>query len=179
MSTGSPNLNQPVLEVYSDYKTAAWNVCIQQAELDRLKKLNNWIEIPLAILASSSIAGLAVWETAAGGVIWKILGLCTAILAIIKPFLRIPEKIEQRGKMLADYYGLEHDLEKIKKLVGQHRRYDDRLRRQYLKVLDRKGKIREKYTGANHLKNSEAIKQRCKDEVERRLPPSEFYFPEV
>ena len=173
------NINNPVLEVYNDYKTAVWNVLIQQAELDRLKTINNWIEIPLAILASSSIASLAIWETASGGVAWKVLGIATAVLAVIKPFLKIPEKIEQRGKMLADYCGLEHDLEKIKKLISQQRRYDDKLRRQYFKVLDKKGKIREKFTGANNLKNSQAIKKRCEEEVERRLPPTEFYFPEV
>jgi len=172
-------LNQPVLDVYKDYKTAAWNVCIQQAELDRLQKRNKRIEIPLAILASSSVAGLAVWETFAGGVAWKVLGVATAILAIVKPFLRIPEEIEQRGKMLADYCGLENDLEKIKKQVGQARKYEDKHRREYLKVLDRKSKIREKYTGANNLRSSDAIKKRCTEEIDNRLPPSEFYFPEV
>lgn len=170
--------NQPVLEVYNDYKTAVWNVLIQQAELDWLKRLNYWIEIPLAILASSTIAGLTIWETVAGGAIWKILGIATAILAIVKPFMRIPEKIEQRGKMLADYCGLEHSLEKIKKLISQQRKYDDKLRQQYLKVLDKKGEIREKYTGSNYLKSSEATKKHCREKVERRLPPSEFYFPE-
>ena len=143
-----------------------------------MKTFNYWIEIPLAILASSTIAGLTFWETVAGGVIWKILGVAVALLAIVKLFLGIPEKIELRGKMLADYCGLEHDLEKIKKLVSQQLKYDVKLRRLYLKALDKKGKIREKYTGVNHLKNSEAIKKRCREEVERRLPPSEFYFPE-
>lgn len=172
------NPNHPVLAVYSDYKTAAWNVLIQQTHIDRLKKINYCIEIPLALFASSAVGGLAFWGTFTGGILWNFLGVCAAIMAVIKPFLKLPERIEQRGKMLADYCSIENDLEIITKLIYQDRKYDEKLRRRYLRALEKKGKIRDKYVGTSYMKNSEKIVNRCRERIDKRLPPSTFYFPE-
>lgn len=172
------NLKHPVWEVYDDYRTAIMNVKIQKAELKRLRRLNFWIEIPLAISASSSVAGLWFWGTVGGGYALKILGLITAFLAVLKPLLKLPEKIQQRGEMLADFTALENDLEKIKKVISQVQKYDNKLRQQYFKVLDKKGLMKGKYTGIKSLENNKQIKISCAQEVTKEHPASGFYIPE-
>ena len=172
------NLKHPVWEVYDDYRTAIMNVKIQKAELKRLRRLNFWIEIPLAISASSSVAGLWFWGTVGGGYALKLLGLITAFLAVLKPLLKLPEKIQQRGEMLADFTALESDLEKLKKVISQVKKYDNKLRQQYFKVLDKKGLMKGKYTGIKSLDNNKQIKMFCAQEVTKEHPASSFYIPE-
>lgn len=172
------DLKHPVWEVYDDYRTALMNVKIQKAELKRLRRINYWIEIPLAITASASVAGLWIWGTVAGGYIWKTLGLISAFLAVLKPLLKIPDKIQQRGEMLADYSSIEHELEKIKKAVSQRGKYDNKLRQQYLKVVEKKGLAKAKYTGTKFLETNIKIKRVCTQEVNKELPASSFYIPE-
>jgi hypothetical protein len=176
-SSVSNNSSQPVWDVYDDYRTAVWNVEIQQEELKKLKSINNWIEIPLAILASSSVTSIYFWTTPNGKMIWTALSFMTAVLAVVKPFLKLPEKIEQRGQMLADFCLIETALEKIKKRISAHKKYDDELQEQYLKVLDLKSEIRKKCMGANSLSASQKIKDECFERVQKRHPKDSFYIP--
>lgn len=177
-ATVQDNSNHPVWDVYDDYRTAVWNVQIQQAELRKLKTINNSIEIPLALLASSSVTTMFFWTTPTGTVIWTALSFLTAVLAVVKPFLKLPEKIEQRGQMMADFCLIETELEKIKKGISSSRRYSPALRRQYLKVLDLKGDIKKKCLGANALPASQKIKDECFEKVEQQHPKNSFYIPQ-
>ncbi|HEX8397866.1 MAG TPA: hypothetical protein VF644_10600 [Pyrinomonadaceae bacterium] len=172
------DLTHPVWNVYDDYRTALLNVKIQKAELKRLRKINFFIEIPLAITASATITGLWIWGTAYGGYIWKILGLISAFLAVLKPLLKFPEKIQQRGEMLADYSSIEYELEKIKTLISQEREYSKKLKEQYLKTIDKKQQIKAKHTGIKYLEINPEIKRLCTEEVKKEHPASSFYIPE-
>src|SRR5688572_7045953 len=74
-----------VWDVYDDYRTAMMNVRIQKAYIQRLRSQNYLVEIPLAIVASSTVAGLWFWKGAAGGEAWKYVGVLAAFLAVVKP----------------------------------------------------------------------------------------------
>lgn len=168
----------PVWDVYDDYRTAMMNVRIQKAHIRRLKRLNYWVEIPLAIAASSTVAGLWFWESAIGGYAWKWLGVVTAFLAVLKPILSIPDKIQQRGEMLSDISVIENELEKLVKQIAQRKRFDKPLCQRYNKILDMKGVVKKKYQNAKYLHVSRKVKLRCTEEVERLHPGNSFFIPE-
>src|SRR5438046_8510422 len=102
-----------VWDVYDDYRSAMMNVRIQKCYIQRLRRQNYLIEIPLAFVASSTVAGLWFWQGAAAGQAWKYLGALTAFLAVLKPILRIPDKIQERGEILASLSVIENELEKL------------------------------------------------------------------
>jgi hypothetical protein len=168
----------PVWDVYDDYRTAVMNVRIQKAHMRRLTRLNYWIEIPLAIAASSTVAGLWFWESTLGGHVWKWLGVVTALLAILKPILKIPDKIQQRGEMLSELSAIENELEKVVKQITQRRKFDKPLCQRYNKILNMKGDLKKKYQNAKYIHVSRRIKLRCAEEVERLYPGNSFFIPE-
>lgn len=175
----SPNRSRhPVWDVYDDYRTAMMNVRIQKACIERLRKQNYLVEIPLAIAASSTVAGLWFWQSAAGGQAWKYLGVVVALLAVLQPIMKIPEKIQQRGEILADLSVIENDLEKLVKHIAHCRKYDDPLFERYAGILDLKGEFKKKHQTGKYLQSSKRLKRRCTAEVEQLHPGANFYVPE-
>ena len=73
----------PVWDVYNEYRTARFSVRYYEKQLANLRRKNFFIEFILAASVSSGVVGLWLWETAVGGIIWKILVTLAAILAII------------------------------------------------------------------------------------------------
>ncbi len=89
MNQNSRDLNHPVWDVYDLYRTARLNVCYYSTKLNRFQSYNFLIEITLAITASSSaVAALWFWEHPVGEIVWKILGVISALLAVSKPILK-------------------------------------------------------------------------------------------
>jgi len=168
-------LNHPVWSVYDEYRTARLNIRYLEKQLKSLQRKNFWIEFLLAISASSSVAGLWLWENAIGGYAWKIIGLIAAFLAILKPIVKLTEKIQHKSEVLSTYRGLEHELHKIKILITQYNKYDDSLKKQFLAALDLKGELIEKYTEENI---DQKLRNECEKIVYTELPPNSFFIPE-
>jgi hypothetical protein len=163
----------PVWDVYDEFRTARLNVKYLETQLGYLKKCNLIIESVLAFSASSSIAGLWFWESLFGGYLWKIIGSITAILAILKPILKLSDRIVKKEELLLGYKTLHHDLEKIKILISQVQKYDDNLKKQFLDVLERKKELVQK----NIEPLNKKIRDKCQAEVINELPTNHFYIP--
>jgi hypothetical protein len=171
--------NHPVWDVYDDYRSAMMNVRIQKCCMQGLRRLNYSIEIPLAFAASTTVAGLWFWQSAAGGQAWKYLGAVTALLAVLKPILRIPDKIQDRGENLASLSVIENELEKLVKQISHARKYDDPLFKRYTKILDLKGEHKKKFQTSKYQSVSKRLKRSCAAEVEGLCPGNKFFVPEV
>jgi hypothetical protein len=168
------NSEHPVWDVYDQYRTARLNVKYYQVQLNSLKGWNSTIEIILAISASSSIAGLWFWEGFYGGYLWKIIGSIAAVLAVLKPILKLPDKISRKEEILIGYKALHHDLETISILVRQNQIYDGDLKKQFLDALDRKGALIQK---DNDTKLNKKLRDKLQVEVKNELPTNHFYIP--
>jgi len=80
----------PVWDVYDLYRTARLNIKYYSHLLTHWKRLNTWLECSLLIFApSSAIAGIFFWQTPCGAIVWKWLIVITAVIASIKPIIRI------------------------------------------------------------------------------------------
>ena len=171
-------ISNAVWDVYDDYRSAMMNVRIQKCCIQRLRRENYCIEIPLALVASSTVAGLWFWQSAAGGQAWKYVGTVTALLAILKPILRIPDKIQERGEILANLSVIENELERLVKQISHARKYDDALFEKYNKILDLKGEHKKKFQSGKYQNVSKGLKRKCAEEVEALYPPGKFFVPE-
>ena len=168
-----------VWDVYDDYRSAMMNVRIQKCSMQRLRRLNYLIEIPLAFAASTTVAGLWFWQSAAGGQAWKYLGAVTAFLAVLKPILRIPDKIQDCGEILASLSVIENELERLVKQIAHAKKYDDAMFEKYNKILDLKGEHKKKFQTGKYQNVSKRLKRSCAAEVEALYPGSKFFVPEV
>lgn len=160
--------------MYDEYRTARLNIKYLQCQLKILKRYNSIIECIIALTASSSVAGLWFWNSVLGGYIWKIIGSITAVLAVIKPLLKLPEKTSKTEELLVGYKALHFDLENLVYLIKQRQIYDDSLQTQFLQVLERKKELTQKN---NDPVINRKLSKKCFEQVNTELPANQFYVP--
>ncbi len=167
----------PVWDVYDELRTARLNVKYHSARLARIEKWNFGLEWTLAVTApSSSVAGLWFWDTEFGGLAWKLLGAVAAVAAVTRPLVGLTKKIKSYEEVLSGYRSLDHDLFEIKVMISQKRAYDRELQAEFKKALRRKGVLAGK--GPEAVIN-EKLRRQCFLDVQRELPDSQFFVPEV
>jgi hypothetical protein len=165
----------PVWNVYDELRTARLNRKYYGCCLDRIQRFNTIIEISLAVTApSSSVAGLWFWKAQSGEVAWQVLTVLTAVLALMKPFLRLSEKIRKYEEVLSGYRILEHDLNTLVVDIQQKGVYSAGHKAKLQEALKRKGALVAKSPQA---KPSRLLVRRCQDEVEVELPHANFFIP--
>jgi uncharacterized membrane protein YgcG len=180
MTTGTDiqplrDLTHPVWDVYDEYRTARLNVKYYSGRVHWLSGVNVMMEFMIAAFASSSaVAGFTLWSSQTGKVAWQILAGIAATLAILKPLLRLTEKIKVLEEIIVGYRVLEHDLRTITVLIKQRRTYDEELRVRFAAALERMGALAAK-SNENYVDRK--LKRRCQAEVAKELPGSSFYVP--
>jgi hypothetical protein len=97
----STNCDHPIWDVYDQYRTARLNVRYYEYKLEGLRRNNFRIELVLAISISSGVAGLWFWETLVGGIIWKIIVTLAAFTAVVKPLIKLSDRIQEQSVILA------------------------------------------------------------------------------
>ncbi len=162
----------PVWDVYNEYRTARLNVLYYEKSYSILSRSNFWIEFFLA-LSVPSVASLWVWETTVGTVVWKIVLAVAALLAIIKPLVGLSDKMKENSEILYKWRSLHGEFQKLTTSISQYKRYDDKMREQFLKLLDIKTNIKEPPGATNNR-----LINFCKTKVNKSLPPEEFFVPE-
>ena len=165
----------PVWDVYDQYRTARLNVYYRESQLSRLQSRNFYIELVLALSTSSVVAGLWLWEAAIGGIIWKALATLAAILAVVKPLVKLSDQIQQKSKVLANWRLLDAGLEQLTLSVSQYRKYDDAMRSRFFTLMETKSTIikEEPAEGID-----QTLRKRCQEQVNQELPMDSFFIPE-
>ncbi len=98
-------------EVYDLWRTTRLNVKYYTHRLQRLESWSRNMDIAIAIGApASAAAGFFLANLPQGDIVWKMFSSFTAIIAVVKPFLRFGEKIKKIEQALIAYRGLEFDL---------------------------------------------------------------------
>jgi hypothetical protein len=92
--------------IYDAAKTALLNKYYYGRRLMEFRRYNFWSEIIIAMgAAGSGGAGLAVWKTNNGQMVWAIISGLSVIFATVKPALRLAERVENYAKLYAEYTG--------------------------------------------------------------------------
>jgi hypothetical protein len=175
MNENSRDLNHPVWDVYDLYRTAHLNVCYYSVKLNRFIWYNFLIEIILAITASSSaVAALWFWDHIVGEIVWKFLGVISALIAVSKPIIKLTEKIRKYEEVLMGYRSLEHDLYIISVLISQNKKYNEEHRTKFMEALGKSGKLIQQ---SPEVKIDEKLRVECRVKTESELPSKNFYIP--
>lgn len=175
MSKPTRSRNHPVWDVYDAYRDSKLWVLYYSEKLDRHKRLNSFIEIILAITTSSSaVAALWLWDTALGREIWKYVLAASAILAIIKPIIKLTEKVQRYEEVLSGYRGLENDLKIIIIQIKQSRKYGIPHRTKLTEAVSRQGELQKKNPEAKH---ETSLIEKCRSQVKKDFPPEHFFIP--
>lgn len=173
-SAESESKNHPVWNLYNEWRTARLNVKCLQTKIASLRRCNSFVEISLAIASTSSIGGFWFFQNVVGGYIWKSIGALAVVLTVLKPIFKFNERIRKKQEALVGYQTLDHDFNCIAVEVQHHQRYDDELRKEFMKALKRKADLIKKDDGEPiDIK----CQQKCEDEVDREMPVDSFYVP--
>jgi len=166
--------NHPVWDVYDEFRTAKLNVRYYESKLKKLSRWNSLTEWILAISASSSVAGLWLWENLIGGYAWKAVGTLAVVLAVGRPVLNITEKIKTTSEILGAYKELDHDFNKIKIRISTYEKYDGPLKEVFEELLEKKGNIILRYSD-EYI--DDKLRKKCTQQVNEELPVDSFYIP--
>ena len=166
--------SHPVWNLYDELRTARLNVRCHEVELQRLKKVNLWSEVTIAIASTSSIGGFWFMQNFVGGYIWKTIGAVAILLTTLKPIFRLSERIRRKQELLTSYRALDHDLHCIAIEVHHRGTYDTKLENEFKKCLQKKAGLVQK--GDDH-QISEKVKQDCEQRVLKELPAASFFVP--
>ncbi len=175
MNATNTNIKQPVWAVYDELRTTRLNVLYYERQVSTLRRNNLVIEVVLALTVSSGVAGLWLWETAAGSIIWKALVTLAAFLAVLKPLIKLSDQIQKKSDLLVKWRVLHVQFRMLRMEIHSNRSYDDQLKAKFRSLLDTEMAIvkDEPLEAVN-----EKLRAECFQQVKRELPPESFFVPE-
>jgi ABC-type multidrug transport system fused ATPase/permease subunit len=168
------NENHPVWDLYNEYRTARFNKLYFGKQLTFWKRINLFTEIFIAI-TTSIIAGLWIWTTLVGSVIWESIIVIAALFAIIKPFVNLSSRIQQQSEILNCWRTYEIDLYSLILQVKQNKSYNIEIQNRFISMMDIKKTIIHKEPLEDENKK---LKNKCYYQVIEELPIDYFYIPE-
>lgn len=173
--TKQKNHVHPVWEVYDEIRTARLNVKYYSNKLSSLQRYNFWIEFFIAFFSSSTIAGLWLWKTELGQLFMKSFAVIPAMLSIIKPLLKLTERMAQLEKLVIGYCDLENDLNCIATQIKHSKTYSSQHKKCLFETLKKKRVL---ITGFLDPKINNSLVKRLADSVNKELPPDSFFIPD-
>ena len=159
-----PNTQVQINGIYDDYRKAYMNRMYYDCRVEFLKKVNLYYEIVLAVGTSGTVAAWYVWGTPFGKTVWPIFAGSVALLSILKPILKIPEKIERLSKLQTGYTELFYELEKSKRVMEEQKGLAPG-------VVESSAAAQERYRKLamqDETPPNEKLLQKCFSEVKRR-----------
>lgn len=165
----------PVWGLYNTLRTARLNVKYYSIKLHRAKTLSVWMNVIVATTApGSTLAGIFLWETTIGDVLWKCLGIVAALVGLTRPFLGLEENIANYKALTEGFQGYYYDLDVIREKVFQQDAYDKPLQDKFLEAIE---KYRSVVIAVDGSKEDKNLIRKCFTEVNQELPPESFHIP--
>lgn len=176
MSSDESYANHPVWEVYDELRTARLNVEYYELVRSRINRYSEVIEYVLAATASgSAIAAFSVWQTEKGAFVWGGLTALSALLAVLKPVAKFPDKRDKIDSVLPGYREIEHDLRMLSSNIRFDQTYSIEHREEYRRIMDYKKDLLIQNPGLTIRKR---LKSKCAKLVNQAYPNSSLYIPE-
>ena len=166
-------LKRQLKELYDCYRTSLLNRKYYGHRLENIRMCNRTIDIILALTAASAIGTWAIWQTAIGTIVWEILFSTAAIIAVIKPFLRISDVIERYGKLFIGYSSNVYTIKKIVSEVTRSKEFTDDLNFAYRNILDSFRNL----APDDDPKPKARLIQKYFNEVNNEVPPESLWMP--
>jgi hypothetical protein len=160
--------------IYDTYRTAAMNEKYYANRLTYLTNLNRYYEIALAIGTSTAIAAWAIWDinSLAKGFRAVFSGAIT-LLAIIKPFLKMPEDIEKYSTLHTGYRALYLNLNSIVSTIRRKSKVTSEVQQLFDAA---QGQYRSLALNDSVSINQKILEQ-CQQQVVREIPVESLWYP--
>lgn len=169
------NADHPIWDVYDEFRTARLNVRYYEMQVSSLRRRNLLIELVLGLSVSSGVAGLWLWETAVGGIIWKILVSVAAFLVVIKPLVRFSDQVQKKSNILMSWRLLDDGLRQFTISLKESGKYDNGIRNRFHALMENKSTI---VKNEPTERMDEKLRTKCFHQVNQELPVDIFFIPE-
>ncbi len=167
------DLEAELRRLYDKYRTALLNRKYYGHKLESFQRTNLIFEMLVAIGTSSAIGAWAIWRDDIGTIIWALLTGVTALIAVIKPLLQLPRKIEKYSKLFAGHGDVFYDLDALVEEVRERKELTEEMRHAYKTALNRIKKM----APQDDPRPSRELLDRYYFEVNREIPPQNLWVP--
>jgi len=94
----------------NEWRTAQLNQKYYRCRLNDERRLSFWLDLAIAFTSSGAVAGWTIWKLGPGAFVWQIAGAVTTLLAIARPLLKLPERVERLTELATGYSTIAFDL---------------------------------------------------------------------
>lgn len=160
--------------MYDTYRNAAMNEKYYANRLTHLTNWNRYYEIALAIGTSTAIAAWAIWDinSLAKG-FRAVFSAVITLLAIIKPFLKMPEDIEKYSTLHTGYRALYLNLNSIVSTI----RRKSTVTSEVQQLFDAAQNQYRSLALNDAVSINQKILEQCQQQVIREIPVESLWYP--
>lgn len=177
MSGSARNLEHPVWEAYDLLRTTCLNIKYYSRRAAQVARRNFWLELILALTATgSAVGGLWFWEEPLWSIVWKLLLVLSAILAVAKPLLKWTDAIQVFETLVGKYRVAENEAKKLISDIQFSREYREAHKARLHQILDRMSSIAQEKGGDHNA--DQQILQDCQRAVAVEYPADRFFIPQ-
>lgn len=159
--------------LYDAYRTARMNRLYYGWRLTALKRWNLGFEISIALASSAVVAAWGIWRVGAGQLAWNAVAGIGALLALVKPFLQLAERIERYGRLYAGHGDVCFDLERVVERVAETHLVVPEHRAAY----DACGERTRKLAPEDEPNPRPRVLRRAYEQVKREIPAAGLWMP--
>jgi hypothetical protein len=168
--------NNPVWDLYDNYRTARLNVKYYAARLETLQRLNTFLEVMVAIAApGSAVSGAWFLKTQSGLCVWQVVTAVAAICGFLKPFLKLGQRIKFFEQTLSGYRALEYDLYEIVLRIRDEEAYSPASKKLFEAAMKKKKTL---VTSPPENSQNRRLIERLYLEVVSEIPKESLYLPQ-
>ncbi len=169
--------DHPVWELYDLYRDSAYYSRLYLFLTDRYSTVIFWLDIVTAVFAgSSAIAGLSFWTTPTGHQFWIVGSGCAAVIAGLKPVLRLTDKLKRYQDLYSRYVVFETSCANLVTQVKNAKRYSNTHMNALLKLRERAAALE---ASAPAVQFKDAFVRSIQARVNHLMPREQFYIPEL
>jgi hypothetical protein len=165
---------EKILRVYNACTKALALEKYNSARLDGHRRLNTGIDIGLAIAAPSAAGSWAIWQSGLGAYVWTVIAAVGGLVAIVKPFLQLPQKVDQYSKTRTGYSDLYFDLLQLARDVSATRNITEAEWND--KYVDASTRF-QKLAADDDPVEKEKLLDRCVEAARKEIERENFWLP--
>lgn len=160
--------------LYNSYRDAAMNRKYYGIRLGRTRRLAMALDVLVAVGTSSSVGGWVIWKDSAGAATWAVLSGIAAVIAVVKPLLKLTDKVERYSKLFVGHGEALYDLKAAVGAVAAAGDYPESLSRKVDGTIERFKRLAEHDDPQPHKR----LLRLAYEEVKREIPVESLWIPE-
>lgn len=161
-----------VKDLQDAYRTELLNRLYYGHRLATVRRWNYALEVGLAVGTSSAIGAWTIWQGEWNSV-WATIAGAAALLAILKPILRLPTQIERYSKLFVEHGVLFYELGTLVRDVTIRRFVTPEIEGAYRRLQQR---IRGLSVDDDPIVGKR-LRDRCREEVLAEIPVESLWRP--